>query len=424
MGNGNRTKVCIIGAGPAGLMAAIHSAALRAETVVLEANANAGRKLLLTGNGRCNFTHRGCADELAKAFGSKGKFLRHCFYKFSPESVRHFFEESGLKSKVEDNGCVFPVSDRASDVRDVLLNEAHRLGVRFILSRRVESIAKQGQNFVVGNAGQVILAEKVIIATGGLSYPETGSTGDGYRFACRLGHTVVQPRASLVALVTLEKWPSELAGTSLDNVKITALVGKKKIVTAGAMLFTHDGISGPAVLELSRFVTDFLPNEKHPIKIAIDLVTVSNEAELQKMIIRQIDEHPKKTVANVLAEIVPRRVSQVLCRQHNVSTELSANQLSKDLRKKLLHFLKAVPFSIVRTRPIAEAMVTRGGVNVTEVEPKTMESKICPGLYFAGEILDVDGPCGGYNLQMCWSAGALAGFSAGQNKPHVRRGAK
>jgi predicted Rossmann fold flavoprotein len=182
------------------------------------------------------------------------------------------------------------------------------------------------------------------------------------------------------------------------------------------MLFTHDGIGGPAALELSRFLTDFLPNEKNPLKISIDLVNDNNEAELEQIILKKASEHPRKTVANILAEIVPRRVAQVLCRQLNFSDKLYANQLSKNLRRKLLHLLKALPLLIVRTRPIEEAMVTHGGVNITEIEPKTMESKICPGLYFAGEVLDVDGPCGGYNLQICWSTGTLAGFSAAQRK--------
>ncbi len=449
-----RTKICIIGAGPAGLMAAIFSAKTGAETLLLESNKTAARKLLLTGGGRCNFTHIACVDELVRAFGSKGRFLRHSFYQFPPELVRQFFQKRGLKSKAEDNGCVFPATDRAGDVRDVLFTEAKRLGVLFIFSTKIKSIAKHGEYFTIERAGQKILAEKVIIATGGISYPPTqsvrragpptGSTrlgagspsrsgaGDGYKFARHLGHTIIEPKASLVPLVTHESWPSELAGASLENVKISTIIGKKKIVTAGAMLFTHDGISGPAVLELSRLITDFLPpfgdtlrrSEKHPIKIAIDLAVVSNEAELEKMIISQIGEHPKKTISGILAEFVPKRVSKVLCRQLNFSENLPvlsrvegfANQLNKNLRRKLLHFLKAVPLSIVQTRPIAEAMVTRGGVNVTEIESKTMESKICRGLYFAGEVIDVDGPCGGYNLQMCWSTGALAGLSAGQSK--------
>jgi predicted Rossmann fold flavoprotein len=420
------TKVCIIGAGPAGLMAAIFAAKTGARTMAIEANKRPGQKLLLTGGGRCNLTHQATPKELVRAFGDKGnpssvalrrvKFLSFSLHQFSSQYIQDFFAQLGLRMRIEKDGCVFPASDRAGDVRDTLLIEAKKTGVRFF-STKVQSITKHGENFVISSTSQKNSAEKVIIATGGMSYRETGSTGDGYKFAQHLGHTIIEPRASLVPLVTLEKWPGELAGTSLDNVKITTLISNKKIATTGAMLFTHDGIGGPAVLDLSRLITDFMPSEKNPIKIAIDLVSDINKDELEKMIINQIDKHPKKTVANILSELVPKRIAQILCRQFDFSAELYANQLSKDLRRKLLHLLKAMPLSIVRTRPISEATVTRGGVNVTEIESKTMESKICPGLFFAGEVIDVDGPCGGYNLQMCWSTGALAGISAGRTTP-------
>jgi len=432
-----KTKICIIGAGPASLMAAIFSAKAGAQTMVIEANASPGRKLLLTGAGRCNLTHQATPSELVHAFGAKGRFLSFCLHQFSPKHIQDFFARLGIRTKLEKDGCVFPVTDRAGDVKDVLLKEAKRLGVRFIFSEKVRSVNKHKDYFEVNTAKETILAEKVIIATGGISYPETGSTGDGYKFARYFGHTIIEPRPSLVPLVTLEGWPSELAGISLDNVKISTAIGKKKIITTGAMLFTHDGIGGPAVLELSRFLIDFLPNEKNPprlprvsnegectserwyggqVKISIDLVAVSSKADLERVILKKMCEHPKRTVSNILAELVPKRISQILCRQLNFPENLYVNQLSKDLRRKLLHLMKALPLSIVRTRPIDEAMVTRGGVDVNEVEPKTMESKICPGLFFAGEILDVDGPCGGYNLQMCWSTGALAGLSAARRK--------
>jgi len=432
-----RTKICIIGAGPAGLMAAIFSASSAtgktgARTMVIEANKSSGQKLLLTGGGRCNLTHQATPKEFIRAFGDKGRFLSFCLHQFSSQYIQNFFAKLGLRLRLEKDGCVFPATDRAGDVRDVLFTETKRHSVRFIFSTKVKSIAKHGECFTIERAGQKILTEKVIIATGGLSYPDTGSTGDGYKFAQHLGHTIIEPRASLVPLVALESWPSELAGTSVNNVKITASLNKKKIVVTGSMLFTHDGISGPAVLELSRLITDFLPpfgdtperdalrclrrSGKNPIKIAIDLASNINETAIEKVILKQIGEHPKKTISGILAEFVPKRVSKVLCRQLNFSENLFANQLNKNLRRKLLHFLKAVPLSIVRTRPIAEAMVTRGGVSTAEIESKTMESKICRGLYFAGEVIDVDGPCGGYNLQMCWSTGALAGLSAGQSK--------
>jgi predicted Rossmann fold flavoprotein len=438
LGN-EQTKVCIIGAGPAGLMAAIFSASSAtgkagARTIVIEANKSPGQKLLLTGAGRCNLTHQATPKELVRAFGDKGnpssailrrvKFLSFSLHRFSSQYIQDFFVQLGLRLRLEKDGCVFPATNRAGDVRDVLFTEAKKLGVRFIFSAKVQSITKHGDYFTIEfnpspyrRRLNVDKTEKVIIATGGLSYPDTGSTGDGYKFAQHLGHTIIEPRASLVPLVTLEKWPGELAGTSLDNVKITASFSRKKIVTTGALLFTHDGIGGPAVLDMSQLITDFLPNEKNPIKISIDLVGNIDETAIEKVILKQIGEHPKKTVANILVEIVPRHIAQILCWLLDLPENLPANQLNKDIRKKLLHLLKATPLSIVRTRPIAEATVTRGGVSTTEIESKTMESKICRGLYFAGEVIDVDGPCGGYNLQMCWSTGALAGISAGQTTP-------
>ncbi len=407
-------------------MAAIFAARAGACPVVLEANTTAGRKLLLTGGGRCNFTHLVSVDEMVRAFGAKGKFISYSLYQFPPDKVRDFFRERGLESKVEQDGCVFPVTDRpatarhsaetsAGEVRDVLLTEAKRLGVRFIFSTRGQSVTKHGDNFVITTAGQEIVAEKVIIAAGGLSYPDTGSTGDGYGFARRLGHTIVPPRPSLVPLVTRESWPGDLAGTSLEDVKIFTTIGKKKIAVTGAMLFTHDGVGGPAVLDSSRLITDLLPSAEKPIEIVIDLSPGTTEAELERQMLERFGANPKKTVANILAGLVPRRVSAVLCRQVHCA-ELLAGQLSKDMRRKLVRAFKALSLSVTSTRPIDEATVTRGGVSVTEVEPKTMESKICPGLFFAGEILDVDGPCGGYNLQMCWSTGALAGSAAARRK--------
>jgi predicted Rossmann fold flavoprotein len=411
------TRVCIIGAGPAGLIAAIFSAQAGANTTAIEVNSAAGKKLLLTGGGRCNLTHLAAAQEIARAFGSKGRFLSYSLHKFPPAEMRQFFQKYGLKSTVEDDGCVFPATNRSDDVRDVLFAEAKKLGVHFIFSAKARGIIKHNNFFDVHIAKGIIQAEKIIIATGGKSFPETGSTGDGYKFAQSFGHTIIPPRPSLVPLVTGEKWPGELGGTSLENVKITTMINNKKVIATGAMLFTQDGIGGPAAIDLSQFVTDILPNEKNPCKITIDLIRDTSESELEQMILRQASEHPKKTIVNVLSEIVPRRISQVLCRQLNLPENLLANQLNKNLRMKLMHLLKAVSLSIVRTRPIEEAIVTRGGVSTGEVEPKTMESKICPHLFFAGEVLDVDGPCGGYSLQMCWSTGALAGISAGQTTP-------
>jgi predicted Rossmann fold flavoprotein len=418
-----RAKVCIIGAGPAGLMASIHcaltnaepSTALRTRTIVIESNTVSGRKLLLTGGGRCNLTHSARPDAIVRAFGSKGRFLSYCLHKFTPEHARQFFRELGLESIVEQDSCVFPASGRASDVRDCLIKHAKNLGVRFYFDKPVRNIAKEKDSFTIQTTGETTTAEKVIIATGGLSFPQTGSTGDGYRFARELGHTIVETKASLVPLVTREDWPGQIAGTAVENVKISAHIDNKEITTAGAFVFTDDGIGGLAVWNMSRYLTDRLPALKKPLEITLDLAPQVTQAALETQVTALIAANPKKKIVNVLAEFIPKRLSEVLCSLASYTGEIEANQLKREVRKKLISKLKSLPLSIVSTRPIAKAIVTHGGVSATEIEPKTMESKICPGLFFAGEVIDADGPCGGYSLQVCWSTGALAGTSAAKN---------
>ncbi|MGA1980250.1 MAG: NAD(P)/FAD-dependent oxidoreductase [Sedimentisphaerales bacterium] len=405
-----RAKVCIIGAGPAGLMASIHCTLANAETIVIETNTTAGRKLLLTGGGRCNFTHLAGPDEIVRAFGPKGRFLSYSLHRFTPEQARQFFRELGLESIVEPDGCAFPSSDRASDVRDCLIKRAKDAGVRFFFDKSVKNITREGDFFVIHTSREDFVAEKVIIATGGLSFPQTGSTGDGYKFARELGHTIVEPKASLVPLVTREKWTAQIAGTAVENVKISARIDNKKITTAGAFVFTDDGIGGLAAWDMSRHLTDYLPAQK-PVEVFIDFVPAMNEAEFNEFLLGLFAKYPKKIVVNILFDLVPKRLAGFLCRQAGIA-ETTGSQLKKEQRRKIIQLLKKLPLSMVRTRPIAEAIVTRGGVSTSEIESKTMESKICPGLFFAGEILDVDGPCGGYNLQICWSTGALAGASA------------
>jgi predicted Rossmann fold flavoprotein len=415
-----RMKVCIIGAGPAGLMASIHCTLATAETAVFETNTIAGRKLLLTGGGRCNLTHLASPDEIVRSFGPKGRFLSYCLHKFPPEQTRQFFRELGLESIVEKDDCVFPVTDRAEDVRDCLINHAKNLNVRFYFDKSVKRITREGNSFAVHTNKEIIVAEKVIIATGGLSFPQTGSTGDGYRFAKELGHTIVETKASLVPLVTRETWPAQIAGTAVENVKISAHIDNKKVTTAGALVFTDDGIGGLAAWDMSRHLTDYLPAHSpgrspaqpgKPVEVFIDLVPAMNEAEFNEYLLGLFAKYPKKIVVNVLFDLVPKKLAGFLCRQAGVA-ETTGSQLKKEQRIKITQLLKKLPLSIKGTRPIAEAIVTRGGVSTAEIDTKTMESKICPGLFFAGEIIDADGPCGGYSLQICWSTGALAGSSA------------
>jgi len=408
-----KTGICIIGAGPAGLTAAIFAAQAGAHTTIIEANTTPGRKLLLTGAGRCNFTHKADPAELVRTLGpQQGRFLSYCLYKFSPQDVLNFFASLGLKIRTEQDGCVFPASDRASDVRDALVNRARKLGVNFLYGSRAGNITKQADTFIVHIPKEPVRAEKVIIATGGLSWPRTGCTGDGYQFARSFGHHITKTRASLVPLVTLEDWPAKLAGTPVENVRISARINNKKIATAGAFIFTDDGIGGPAVLDMSRHLTDYLPAEEAPIEITLDLAPHLEQSGLDKEITALQNANPKKKIANILAEFLPKRLAIFLCERAGCDDELPAGRLKKDVRKKLVATIKALPLSILRTRPITEATVTRGGVSLKEIEPKTMESKLCPGLFFAGEVLDVDGPCGGYNLQICFSTAALAASAA------------
>ena len=249
------------------------------------------------------------------------------------------------------------------------------------------------------------------MATGGISYPKTGSTGDGYRFAQQLGHTIVEPRPSLIPLVTGEKWPGQLAGTSVKNIGISTTLDNKTIVTQGAIVFTDNGLGGPAAQDMSMYLTDYLPASK-PVGITLDLAPDSKQEQLEAQITALTNENPKKKLVNILADFLPKRLAVVVCNLTGSKDETPAGQLKKQIRHKIAQTIKALPLSVLRTRSIEEAIVTRGGLDITEINPKTMESKICSGLFFAGEVIDVDGPCGGYNLQICWSTGALAGTCA------------
>lgn len=410
-----KTGVCIVGAGPAGLMAALHAAVGPTPTWVVEANTAAGRKLLLTGGGRCNFTHADSSEELARAFGRAGRFLRHSLYEFSPDEVREFFRVRGIAETVEPDGCVFPAEGGAAAIRAILLAEAEKCGVHLQYQVRVEIIAVQESGFALQAQEQQILAQRVILATGGLSWPQTGSRGDGYRFAAQLGHTIIPPKPALVPLITRETWPGELAGLSLANVRLGATIAGRRVATTGNMLFTQRGLGGPAVLDLSRLLADDLGEGDIGIEIGIDVLPGLNEAQLDQRLQQECRTYPRKAVANLLSDLLPRQFARTVCHLAQCDGDLPAGQLAADKRRRLATVLKKVPVCVTGTEPIAKATVTHGGVSRDEIDPRTMESKIRPGLFFAGELIDLDGPCGGYNLQMCWSTGVLAGRSAARS---------
>ena len=404
-----KTDVCIIGAGPAGLLASIFSVQSGAKTVIVEHNTTACRKLLHTGGGRCNLTHTGSVEEFIRSYGPFGRFLQHSLYEFSADDLRQYFTQQGLETKVEKNGCVFPTTDSAGDVARVLLNHARKLSVKFLYGREVQSIKKDKSGFVTLVNKEKISAQAIIIATGGVTWPFTGSTGDGYKLAKAFGHTISEPKACLAPLVIAEKWPSQLGGVGIQNVVIKAKIANRKVQASGPLIFTSNGIGGPAVLDLSRLITDYLPDYDNPLKITIDMMPDCEIEQLDRHIISLCSEHPKKALAAVLARWLPKSLTLNLCMQINPSQTILAGALQKSQRKQLVNMLKHLPLSVVATAPIAEATVTRGGICTAEINPRTMESKLHTALFFAGEVINADGPCGGFNLQIAFSTGSLAG---------------
>jgi len=407
-----KTDVCITGAGPAGLFAAISAAQSGVKTIVVERNTTAGRKLLRTARGRCNITHTGSVEDFVKVYGPCGRFLKHSLYEFSAENLREYLDQKDLKTIAEKNGFVFPISNRASDVAEVLVEDALKQSVRFLYGQSVTSVEKTADGFEVLTDKEKISTNAVIIATGGVTWPFTGSTGDGYNFAKAFGHTIAKPKASLTSLITTEKWPAQLAGVGLEKVVIKTKIANRKLCARGPLMFTSSGIGGPAVFDISRAVTEFLPNYKNPLKITIDTLPDWQSNQLENKIIALCTENPKKDIASILTQILPKSFISNLCKQIEPSKLVTAGQLTKTQRKQLVMMLKQLTVSITATGPIDEAHVTQGGVSTAEIDPKTMQSKLCNGLYFAGEVINVDGPCGGYNLQIAFSTGHLAGTSA------------
>lgn len=404
------THIIVIGGGAAGLMAAGTAAEEGAHVLLLEKNTRPGRKLAITGKGRCNVTNDCDVSTVLANVPTNPRFLYSALGGCAPADVMAFFEREGVPLKTERGSRVFPASDRALDIVDALCRWVRRSGVQVMHAAAEEILTADGQVCGVRAGGQELSAEAVILAAGGASYPLTGSDGDGYRFAKATGHMVVPPRPSLVPLVEDGSTCTALMGLSLKNVQLTAFENDKKIFTGfGEMLFTHFGLSGPLTLSASAHMRHFGSKR---YRVEIDLKPALDEKTLDRRILSDFSEHKNSDFINALGGLLPRKLIPVVVDLAGIDPRCKVHSITKAERAALLRTLKAFPVNISGTRPVAEAIVTTGGVSVREISPKTMESKKCPGLYFAGEVIDVDAYTGGFNLQIAWATGRLAGLSA------------
>lgn len=407
------SKVLIVGAGAAGLMAGISAAENGSEVTIFEKMRVPGKKMLITGKGRCNITNDCEFEDFIKNLPGNGKFLSSALRQFSNQSVIDFFEWNGLPTKVERGGRVFPVSDKAKDVVDTLLKVFTELGGKIIYDSKVtEIIVKNDQAVGVKTVNGQFFGDSVILAAGGASYPGTGSDGSGAKLAKKAGHTIVPLKPSLVPLVSDNPYIEELQGLSLRNVKVTLLSnGKKCADDFGEMLFTHYGVSGPVILSMSNAASKAL-DDGNEVDLVIDLKPALSEEKLDARIQRDFAQYSRKQLANGLKDLMPQSMIPVVCDMAFLDSEKFINQISKEERRRLLHVLKNFTIPIIGTRPLAEAIVTAGGVSVKEINPKTMESKLIKRLYCAGEVMDIDGYTGGFNLQAAFSSGYVAGAAA------------
>lgn len=391
-----KNAVSVIGGGPAGMAAALFAARAGAHVVLLEKNEKLGKKLYITGKGRCNVTS--AAENLMNHIPRNPRFLYSAFACFSPADLRELLEAYGCPTKEERGERVFPVSEKASDVTRALERALREAGVEIRLNASVASVEP------------LLRQGAVVVATGGLSYPSTGSTGDGYRFAEASGHSLIAPKPSLIPLETREQWPKSLQGLSLKNVALRAEVkGKKRFEEQGEMLFTHFGISGPLTLSMSSHIADDAPES---VRVTLDMKPALSIEQLEARLQREFDANPRKRVAGILPLLLPARMADIFPALCAVNGETLCAQVSRADRRRIAETLKKIPLTVKGARPIDEAIITRGGVPVSEVSPRDMMSKKRPGLFFAGEVLDVDGHTGGFNLQIAFSTGALAGKSA------------
>lgn len=413
-------KIIIIGGGPAGMMAAITSKKNYPDwdVILLEKNNTLGKKLLITGKGRCNITSSLDISDFIQNIPGNGMFLYSAFQNYTNKDVINFLEKNGVKTKEERGNRVFPLSDKAKDVLDAFEREIKKLNIKVCLNVNVKEIIKKEKFIIRTDRLNDLEADKLIIATGGMSYPVTGSTGDGYQFAKKLGHEIKDIKASLVPLEIIEKSDCmNMQGLSLRNVsiKIKDIVKNKLIYEDfGEMLFTHFGVSGPIILSSSahliryKNVDELLKNKK--IKLYIDLKPALTEEQLDLRIRRDFEEFKNKEFQNALEKLLPKKMIHYIIEKSNINPNKKVNEITKEERNHLVSLLKGLEFTIKYTRPVEEAIITSGGINIKEINPSTMESKIVKDLYFAGEIIDVDGYTGGFNLQIAYSTGYTAGL--------------
>ena len=408
------SNVIVVGGGAAGMMAAVFAARNGQNVQLLEKNEKLGKKLFITGKGRCNITNAADIEDLFTAVISNPKFLYSGFYSFTNQQVIDFFEELGVKTKVERGERVFPVSDHSSDVIAAFSRELKSLGVSVSLHTEVKELLCE-QDKVCGvllTNGKKMKADAVIVATGGISYPSTGSTGDGYRFAKEAGHKVTELLPSLVPMEVRQWYAKELQGLALRNIEIRITDGKKKLYEEfGEMLFTHYGVTGPVILSASSVVGKTL--RKKELTLHIDLKPALSEEQLDKRILREFDANHNKQYKNSIDSLFPAKLKPVMIELSEIEPEKKVNEITKEERQRLVHLIKDFTMTLTGLRSYNEAIITKGGVSVKEIDPGTMESKIIKGLYFAGEVLDLDAVTGGYNLQIAWSTGYLAGINAG-----------
>lgn len=400
-------NVIVIGGGPAGMQAAATAAQNGHRVTLLEQNEKLGKKLYITGKGRCNITNAGGREAFFANVVRNPRFLYSAWNAFDSADVQELMRSLGVPVKIERGGRVFPGSDKSSDVLRALQAWLQRCGVEIRLHARVQRIlAKEGGVTGVSLPGEILPADAVVLCTGGLSYPATGSTGDGYRFAVELGHTVLQPRPSLIPLTTAEGWPGELSGLTLKNVTLRAFEGEKRVYEElGELLFAHFGVTGPLILSASALL-----EQPANARLEIDLKPGLSAEQLDRRLLRDLDAARQKALRNALVGLLPHKLLPVVLAASGINSEIGASELTRQDRAALVRTLKALPLTVTGTRPLEEAIVTRGGVSTKEVHPSTLESKLVHGLYFAGEVLDVDAQTGGYNLQIAWSTGTLAGM--------------